>query len=290
MSFEREDLEEMARLDAQFDVERKLSEIENGCYFNKFIDWVKHVSRDYNSNKFVKAFLERLYRAAEEGKNIIRSLPAGTIVYRAVKDFIVENDAETHASILSPSDKDRFRPKPELTKQGRANFDGIPVFYTSSDIKTCIIEMRPWIKEYYSIAKYELLEDIKCFDITENVDIFVGPYFLEYSEFLFKDVNQKILSEFYYHFSKPVSKDDSFLDYVPTQIIAEFLKTKGIKCIAYHSGLVNDRQKKKDTGINYCFLRPNIDLYLLSRSICSVDEISIEFTQRRYFGNNDENR
>lgn len=122
--------------------------------------------------------------------------------------------------------KDSFVPPWNITRDLRANYRYIPYLYCSNDPYLSVIEVRPRINAKVSVATITVKEQIRLLDFTVEHK----PQKMSESKYnLFCD-----LSELY---SKPVTTDDDVLDYIPTQFIAEYVKSLGYDGIAFTSSL-----------------------------------------------------
>jgi len=116
-------------------------------------------------------------------------------------------------------------PDSSIAKSGRMNAYGISVFYGSSHPDTCLAEIRPPVGSNVVLGKFEIIRDIRLldFDLLTKIDVsgsLFDPKFieqLEKAEFLKKLIGELI---------KPVMPNDEPFEYLPTQVIAEFLSEK----------------------------------------------------------------
>jgi hypothetical protein len=58
----------------------------------------------------------------------------------------------------------RMKPVSEKAMDGRVSPKGIPCLYLASDEKTAALEVRPLIGSYVSLAKFEVLRNIRVVD------------------------------------------------------------------------------------------------------------------------------
>ena len=131
----------------------------------------------------------------------------------------------------SPIDRRRIKkapskvlgPPPEkLRGAGRMNPSGIPVFYGALDIETCLAELRPAVGETIIAAEFDLLKPIIVLDTTK----FESPP--KPPNMFAKTYNERLslwgfMAEFMTEISLPCLPNDEHLDYIPTQVVAEYL-------------------------------------------------------------------
>ena len=69
----------------------------------------------------------------------------------------------------------------------------------------------------------------------------------------------------------PVSRDDDVSDYIPTQVLSEFLKTEKYAGIAFSGSLDPD-------GVNIALFNPD-DAKVGKPAICKIDSIKFQFSE-----------
>lgn len=164
----------------------------------------------------------------------IAHLNNGTILYRArVIDYDKQDAGKTGimkfihnedwGAFEGYDEKNSYVPPATAVSAGRANPERIVYLYTAKEIITAIGETRPRIFDHISVAKIQLLKDIKLADFTRSM----------YSDEL--TLEQAKIAQIVHAFSKPC-KD--IIDYIPTQFIAEYVKTLGFDGIAFNSSFV----------------------------------------------------
>lgn len=159
-------------------------------------------------------------------------------------------DGESIVKVLGPNSKERFlyrarvsqsqlslekilkdpvnklgAPNSRIASSGRMNAAGISVFYGATEPETCIAEIRPPVGSHIVLGRFEIIQDIRLLDFDLLTKVYVlGSYFdpvyktqLERAAFLKRLIGELI---------KPVMPDDEIFEYLPTQIIAEFLSEK----------------------------------------------------------------
>lgn len=129
------------------------------------------------------------------------------------------------------------KPPASLTGAGRANPVGIPYLYISSDKETTLYETRISLHETITLGEFRNIAPLSVVSL-KNIDEY-GPFEIEdkgfsIEEFVgYKPYLQKLSTEL----SKPVRKQDSDLDYLPTQFLCEFIKSLGFDAVEYRSAM-----------------------------------------------------
>lgn len=193
----------------------------------------------YIMNEESIAFLESIIETCHHRVNIIKS---GTWVWRAQigSDFrpIYQTDPETDEDIHVddapiPFSSKRMKPLPDSASEGRANPKGIPCLYVATDKETAMSEVRPWLNATISVGRFRVARDLKILDFSvaqekRKFHIYLSEPDLEKRiEAVWSDIDKA--------FSRPTKNSDIKSDYAPTQIISEFVKSKGYDGIAYKS-------------------------------------------------------
>lgn len=106
-------------------------------------------------------------------------------------------------------------PPQEKCNYGRLNPKGIRYLYLSSEIKTCVSEVRPWIGSVVEIGK---------FTIKDNKKLIIKDFIPRDEEETHNRAIYNLKNVLNEKFSKPVSGSNSDLDYLVTQCIAEYIR------------------------------------------------------------------
>lgn len=154
-----------------------------------------------------------------------KTYPADHVFYRA-----------RISEALLPKE-DMGKPPAKLTTPGRANPVGIPYLYVSESEDTTLYETRISLHESISIGQFKLNKPLQVISL-KNIRHY-GPFgiqdlgfdleeFIRYRPYLLKLEDE---------LSKPVRKQDVQLDYLPTQFLCEYIKSKGFDAIEYRSAM-----------------------------------------------------
>lgn len=114
-------------------------------------------------------------------------------------------------------------PAPQrLGKTNRMNPAGIPAFYAALDLETCVSELRPKVGSEIAYGQFVLQREIAVLDTTrfagmpKELNMFARDHVRRLTQWRFM---QRFMAEI----AKPISPDDEPFDYVPTQVVAEYL-------------------------------------------------------------------
>lgn len=131
---------------------------------------------------------------------------------------------------------DMGMPPIHLARAGRANPDGIPYLYLAGSEETAIAEVRPWCGALITIATFKLKESLN----TINFSVFNDKSLFDYmkSENVDEAISQlQFFNNFSSEMSQPISPSDSYLEYIATQYVTEFIKNEGYDGIIFDSSL-----------------------------------------------------
>lgn len=191
--------------------------VVRGLSWTDFSESIKHTNRFFSSNfnaDVFSSFLTMVQKTYEEG----------TSFYRAR---------------ISPNSNgfekaEMFAPPVGKRTAGRVNPDGIGVLYLSTDDKTVLNETRVTAYDYVTIGTFKNKKPIKVANISEISRVSPFLYNDEFERFA---LNRKVFQEMAYEIAKPIRRNDSPLEYLPTQYIAEFVKSEGYDGVEYESTL-----------------------------------------------------
>jgi hypothetical protein len=219
-----------------------------------------------------KSFLNSIIDTCRDRE---RSLKAGNIMWRAQNGHswrpYYEHDPETDEDIHvddfpTPFPKERMKPLLDSAAEGRANSKGIPCLYVATDKDTAMSEVRPWLGAILSLGQLRLTRDLRVLDF--SVEQGNNNFHFYFEEPSAEEIVRAVWSDIDNAFSKPTKASDLKSEYAPTQIISEFIKSKGYDGIAYKSALAK--------GHNICLF----DLESADVVNCSIYEptkISFDF-------------
>ena len=130
----------------------------------------------------------------------------------------------------------------EVVKNNRFSPIGISYGYFSFDEKTSIYEVRAEFNKEVAIGIFELKEELSLVDFRKKYSLSSELY--EKKDMNpFDEQNFNILLTDIYGFitdiSKPINENDTLLEYVPTQIMAEYIWSLG------YDGFIFDSSQNK---------------------------------------------
>lgn len=201
--------------------------------WEEFCETVQYERRFFRT----KELLDDLFGKPEEyegGKiNPVYMLPAGQKIYRAR----VLNDGFTAQTLERGPGSQLSAPSKERARAGRMNVEFIPAFYGAFSEDTAVAEMRPGIGEEVAIGEFTLQHDARVFDFTA----FARADHSKWSDY-FGHTRYDFINQMEDEISRPVLPFEKQRQYIPTQIVAEYLK-EYFKCdaVIYRSSMIKDR-------------------------------------------------
>jgi hypothetical protein len=197
--------------------------------YSNFASSIKHSNRYFYPDD-VKDFLDTLL---ETSKSRIETLPKGAAYWRSQRGHGWRLENEEVGEVPAPYPPERMSPLPSRAKEGRANPKGISYLYLATTEKTAVAEARPWVGSRLSVGQFNLQKDQRIVNCTSDKEgttfYFSEPSPRKREEAVWKNIDLA--------FSRPVTLSDDSVDYVPTQIIAEFFRDNGLDGLGYRSSL-----------------------------------------------------
>lgn len=198
--------------------------------WDEFVQAIKWENR-FHTNFINKDILEHFFRCVR------KTYQKGTKFYRA---RICSEKAGFSCSDMGAPPKGK-------ASAGRANSAGISVLYVADRVETTLHEIRAGAYDYVTVGTFELEKDLEVINLADLDKI--NPFFAAHQyglDFLQQAVNLDSLKVIGKEIAKPLRRHDSVLDYLPTQYISDFIKSKGYAGIEYASTMCED-------GINIAF-------------------------------------
>ena len=161
---------------------------------------------------------------AENGSPVVREINPGDKDASVWRARTAQSTKELEAILKSPS-REMSPPPSMLAKAARMNPQGIPVFYGAMDKFTCVSEVRPPVGSRVVVGRFGLLQAIRLLDLDMLATVHARGSLFDpnYSE-------QEGRAEFFRHLvsdiSRPVMPQDEALEYLSTQVVAEYLAHK----------------------------------------------------------------
>ncbi len=139
------------------------------------------------------------------------------------------------------SAQDELGPPPASSAiHSRMSPDGISYMYLSDSEETCLAEKRPEVGDRVGIGIFQLTVPLIVVNLGEvsRKSIFDPSYSHRVS------MARSFLDDFVDEISRPLSPRETGLEYVPTQVLTEYIRSLGFQGVKYRSSQVS-------SGVNY---------------------------------------
>ena len=181
------------------------------------------LSRSRFFNQEAKSALDHLFQDVTQletytGDPVVRVLSPGDSIFRA---RLAKTD-EALEAILKSAPQSLGAPPGRYASTGRMNAEGISVFYGATDLDTCIAEIRAPVGSYVVSGKFSPCRDLRVLDLTRLQKVYMRGS-------LFDSKHTESLSRVHFlkrleaELSQPVMPGSESRDYLPTQVVAEYL-------------------------------------------------------------------
>lgn len=170
------------------------------------------------------------------GDPVIRQIGPGTdyeVIFRA---RIAPTKSELEQIIKAPVEQ-LAAPPSTLAKNGRMNAAGISVFYGADSVKTCIAEVRPPVGCRVVVGKFQVIRELQLLDLDVLSKVYASGSIFE-PGFGQREGQAAFFKELARNLTMPVLPGNEVFDYLPTQVVAEYLAEKidpPLDGIVFHS-------------------------------------------------------
>lgn len=138
-------------------------------------------------------------------------------------------------------------PDPRIAKRGRANPAGISYLYVAEQEKTAVAEVRPFVGAQVSVASVKPIKKLRIIDLTKRHRVESAFAHDDLADVIKRNAILNVLNQ---ELARPINPDDSEVEYVPTQYLAEAILNCGYDGIRYKSSM-------HDGGTNVVFFSPS---------------------------------
>ena len=210
--------------DNEFLIDNAIIKNHSWQEFVEAIKWKNRFHTNYINEEILNLFIRCVRKTYRSGKTFYRAR------------ICTDNSGYSMEEMGAPKDG--------LATAGRANPSGISMLYLADSAETTLYEIRAGVYDYVTVGTFELLSDIEIINLADidKISPFIASN-LYGIEFIRQSVNIDILKVISCEIAKPLRRHDSTLDYLPTQYISDFIKSKSYAGIEYtstmHHGGVN---------------------------------------------------
>lgn len=130
------------------------------------------------------------------------------------------------------SHKELTSPPPRYSRNNRMSPSGISFFYGGLSPDVCIHEVGPRVADNVNVAEFEVNRPLIVLNLTIEVESRRSIFDAEYS-FSYEEYFKPFLEHFVNDISRPIRKSDNEIEYVPTQVFTEFIKSTNFRAHYY---------------------------------------------------------
>ncbi len=198
---------------------------ENVKYKARYFDHKEFKMKEY-LDKFIPFF--EIVKTSSYQIKAFRARPLDS--EKTKKDIQVEPEKELGKV---PFDKLKY------TKNNRFSPVGISYGYYSFDRQTILAEIRANIKDEVAIGEFQLDNNLNILDFrTKSLAKHKNAFDDRFNEDIY--CGEEFILDFLFDISKPIDEGDTLLEYVPTQIMAEYIWSLG-----KYDGFIFDSSQNK---------------------------------------------
>lgn len=202
---------------------------EQSALWGQFRSDVLNRQRFFNAD--AKALLSQIFdgihlQADAKGRPAFYQIePSSELKLYRARVVTGENQAR---EIAKAAESEMGTPPLSLRRAGRMNAAGIPVFYGALEEQTAVAELRPAVGAELCVAAFQLIRPMYVLDFTrftgsgKQINMFSLNYLKRKTQWSF-------MLSFANEISRPILPSDEHLEYVPTQVVAEYLASMAIK-------------------------------------------------------------
>ena len=159
-------------------------------------------------------------------------------------------------------------PPPEKAGPGRANPEGESVLYCAETEMTAIAEVRPATGLVISVCRLRPRRELSILDLVSAHTI--NPFEYEHGELGYWSEFLELLYAFGRQLSTPLERNDSVIDYLPSQKLAGRLQEAHFNGIRYPSAM-------DEGGVNLVFFDPSV-CEVHEPKLVKIEKTSVQFS------------
>jgi hypothetical protein len=212
---------------------------------------LRHTDDDYAMSEYGivsgwdwESFSEEIKRHNRFHNNLFNPEITASFLTYAVKTYPVKDcdgkdivffRARRADSIGGRGINEMGAPPSEKSEAGRISPEGISVLYLASDAETALSEIRASTYDFVSVGEFKPKKAVRVVSLPELANISPFLYLADNNDLWQYAINHHCLRDFSDAVSKPLRRNDSLIDYLPTQFMAEFIKSERYDGVEYKS-------------------------------------------------------
>ena len=220
---------------------------EDWKFFEKILKTESRFFSEVVESQLSKVFDRIDEMLTEPDQSLIVDAGPDTELSHLYRARVFQSDEKIKMALKRP-DLELGAPPTHFASSGRMNASGISVFYGATETKIALAEVRPPVGSRVAVARFDIIRPLRLLDLTalSQVDEEDGSIFdTDYASRLSRMMFLRSLST---RMSRPIMPDDQDSEYLPTQVIADFLASK--KEVALDGMLFPSVQQMNSNGLN----------------------------------------
>lgn len=218
-------------------------------------------------NPAAQSFLKELFAGVTEtsqtsnGLRVIECVGPGTELTHVYRARMFYSKKDVNKALCNPEMR-LGAPPSSKARAGRMNPSGIAFFYGADDIEVAISEVRPIVGSSVLVARFEILRPMRIL----NLDVLQfliekGSYFDPH--YAARLGRKNFFPELWHDLLRPTMPGEEEMNYLPTQVIAEYLAAPNGLNI---DGIRHTSVQAGDQGDNLIFFHGHGDVRFVHRS------------------------
>lgn len=207
--------------------DRKIESEEFHSEWRSFEESLKTKSRYFSKRAplTLTILFNGIHRSKTVGNRpVILSAGPGTSITSLFRARVFQDDAKLVRALERP-DLEIGPPPPAAAVAGRMNARGISTFYGATHREVALSEVRPFVGSRVVTAQFDLLRPISLLDLEALSEVSAsGSLFDDNHRYQMAKAN--FLQSLSQKMTAPVLPDAEIFEYLPTQVIAEYLASQ----------------------------------------------------------------
>jgi RES domain len=214
--------------------------------WERFEEGVKHRGRFFlgEEREYLEGILRPLLRGdLHRGQPPFVTLGAEGSQIKAIYRGRVANNSAEQKRILENPSRELAPPPPTLRTAGRMNAAGVVAFYGATDVVTCVAELAVPFGGAAVVGRFDFLRPVRVLDLRllSRSSLSVSPFDPSYGE---QVEYTRFMRQLRNLLRRPVMPGAETLDYLPTQMVAEFLSHEGLDGVILVSSVTPEAGKE----------------------------------------------
>ncbi len=194
--------------------------------------------------------LETIFRGIDtlsttDGRPVVINAGPETDIKALFRARVFQSDEKLKESLCRP-DLHIGPPPAVLAVAGRMNAHGISVFYGSNDQRVAIAEVRPPVGSQVVVGRFDFIRQLRLLDLTALSSVMEKGSIFD-SGWSSRLERASFLRSLIWRLTQPVMPDYEAFEYLPTQVIADFLANENAPMV---DGIIFQAIQAAGDGLN----------------------------------------